>query len=114
MKNNQPPIWKVLACVAVGLFFCSHLCAQIIFAPPINYNGQGSTAIMAADVNGDQKVDLISANGNIPGTLSVWTNDGSGGFVLASSPGVRAHRLLASRARSQNSGCRWQARPISN
>jgi hypothetical protein len=38
-------------------------------------------------VNGDGKVDLISANfgGN---TLTVLTNNGSGGFALAVSPGV--------------------------
>ena len=35
-----------------------------------------------ADVNGDGKLDLISANAN-DNTLSVLTNNGSGGFVLA-------------------------------
>ena len=43
--------------------------------------------VAAADINGDGKPDLISANsqGN---TLVVLTNDGAGGFVLASSPVV--------------------------
>jgi FG-GAP-like repeat/FG-GAP repeat len=47
--------------------------------------------VCAVDVNGDGKLDLISANnyGDVSSsTLSVFTNDGHGGFVLASSPGV--------------------------
>src|SRR5258706_15617971 len=43
-------------------------------------------AVTAADVNGDGKIDLISANSsNLANTLSVLTNNGSGGFVLSSS-----------------------------
>ena len=38
-------------------------------------------------MNGDGKPDLISANINA-NTLTVLTNNGSGGFVIASSPGV--------------------------
>ena len=49
--------------------------------------GGAAYSIVAADVNGDGKVDLISANYN-NNTLSVLTNDGSGGFVLAASPAV--------------------------
>jgi hypothetical protein len=48
-------------------------------------------SVTAADVNADGKVDMISANfrGNFnAGTLTVLTNNGSGGFALASSPGV--------------------------
>ena len=44
-------------------------------------------SVTSADVNGDGKVDLISANQGAD-TLTVLTNNGSGGFVLASSPGV--------------------------
>ena len=44
--------------------------------------GNGPDAVTAADVNGDGKVDLISANGT-DSTLSVLTNNGSGEFVLA-------------------------------
>jgi hypothetical protein len=49
--------------------------------------GNGPWSVCAADVNGDGKLDLISAN-RLSSTLSVLTNDGSGGFVLASSPAV--------------------------
>ena len=43
--------------------------------------------VIAADVNNDGKLDLITAN-YLDGTLTVLTNDGSGGFVLASSPNI--------------------------
>jgi hypothetical protein len=43
--------------------------------------GYGPTCVVAADVNGDGRVDLISANQN-DGTLSVLTNIGNGTFAL--------------------------------
>jgi hypothetical protein len=42
--------------------------------------GNYPTSVTTADVNNDGKVDLICANMN-DSTLSVFTNDGSGGFV---------------------------------
>jgi hypothetical protein len=48
---------------------------------------RGPYYVIAADVNGDGKVDLISANIDAS-NLSVLTNNGSGGFVLASLPAV--------------------------
>lgn len=49
--------------------------------------GNGPCCLTAADVNGDEKVDLICSNygSGFGDTLSVLTNDGSGGFVLANS-----------------------------
>ena len=46
---------------------------------PVGYHPQ---TIIAADVNGEGKTDLICDNA-YANTLSVLTNDGSGGFVLA-------------------------------
>jgi hypothetical protein len=60
-------------------------------AASTNSTGPGAgnvQMVFAADINGDTKPDLISANGNSPGSLSVFTNNGSGGFSLASSNGV--------------------------
>ena len=45
--------------------------------------GSAPYSVTAADVNGDGKVDLISAN-LMGSSLSVLTNNGCGGFVLAS------------------------------
>jgi len=59
--------------------------------------GANPSAIVAADVNGDGNPDVIIANNNNPGTLSVMLNKGfnnafkSYTFALASSPVVGAH-----------------------
>jgi hypothetical protein len=44
-------------------------------------------SVTAADVNGDGRMDLISAN-YASGALSVLTNSGNASFALSSSPGV--------------------------
>ena len=43
--------------------------------------GGGPACVVAADVNGDGKIDLITANQN-DGSLTVLTNDGLGNFTL--------------------------------
>jgi hypothetical protein len=52
--------------------------------------GSGPVSVVAADVNGDGKLDLISAN-VWSSTLSVLTNNGTGGFALAASLNVGTH-----------------------
>ena len=54
----------------------------VIASAPVT--GNGTICVAAVDVNGDGKVDLISAN-MTDSTLSVLTNTGSGGFILAAS-----------------------------
>jgi len=49
--------------------------------------GNAPDSVCAADVNGDGKVDLISANHD-DSTLTVLTNNGSGSFVFASTLGL--------------------------
>jgi len=59
--------------------------------------GANPSAIVVADVNGDGNPDVIIANNNDPGTLSVMLNNGdnngyhSYSFALASSPVVGAY-----------------------
>jgi hypothetical protein len=47
----------------------------------------GPISVTSADVNGDGKPDLISVN-ELGNTLTVLTNDGSGGFLLAATLGT--------------------------
>src|SRR5208283_606527 len=50
------------------------------FATATTYQvGSGPTCVAAVDINGNGKVALVSANVN-DGTLTVLTNNGSGGF----------------------------------
>jgi hypothetical protein len=49
--------------------------------------GQMPWCVIAADINGDSKMDLVSAD-SMAFKLTVFTNNGSGGFAVASSLSV--------------------------
>ena len=68
---------------------------------PVGIHHDGSvgahpSSVTAADLNGDGRLDLISPNLN-SNTLTIFTNDGYGGFVLASELPVErfAHAVTA-------------------
>ena len=81
----------LLSLLVVGLallLFNLDLYAQVSFASAVSYALDSEpTSVAAADVNGDSKVDLITAMFSA-NRVSVLTNTGIGGFVLASSPGI--------------------------
>jgi len=63
--------------------------AQVSFAlsPSPPTVGNTPRTIVVVDVNGDGKPDLLTPNG-VANTVSVMTNNGSGGFALCASPGT--------------------------
>jgi hypothetical protein len=80
---SKNPIMKtILTLIGMCVLGCQ-LQAQVSFdlssSPAV---GLAPVSVAAADVNGDGKVDLISANSQA-NTLTVLTNNGSGGFVLS-------------------------------
>jgi|WetSurMetagenome_2_1015567.scaffolds.fasta_scaffold1236848_1 hypothetical protein len=75
---------KTLQMLVVFCVFSLPAEAQVIFNLSSSPGAGGSdpNAVAAADVNGDGRVDLVSANyyGN---SITVLTNKANGGFVLA-------------------------------
>ena len=70
---------RILPCLALLALSTATAHAQLSFTTNTYNVGNQPYSVVAADVNGDGKLDLISANhgGN---TLTVLTNNGSGGF----------------------------------
>jgi hypothetical protein len=92
----KPRIYPLLI---VGLLAGLHpAMAQVSFAPPVNYAVSAIPSLTAADVNSDGKLDLICADNTASGKLTIYTNNGSGGFALASSPGVGAYPVVIAAA----------------
>ena len=81
------PILTLIVFVVLGFQLQAQVSFTLASSPGV---GNGPNSVVAADVNGDGQMDLISANyyGN---TLSVLTNNGRGDFVLASSPAVGSY-----------------------
>jgi hypothetical protein len=80
ISANYDKTLSVLTNNGSGGFFPCGTCAV----------GNSPGVVTSADINGDDKLDLICAN-RYDNTLSVLTNNGSGGFVLASTPSVGWH-----------------------
>ena len=88
---------SILTSIALCVLGCQ-LPAQVSFVLSSTLSpGTYPQGVTAADVNGDGKVDLISANSN-DNTLSVLTNNGNGGFVLAHTYPVGANPYLVTTA----------------
>jgi hypothetical protein len=101
-RQTRTPL-EILVAVAVLFALVPQLHAQVAFAP-VNYGvgGRPESAI-AADVNGDGKPDLICANA-LDDTLSVLTNNGIGGFVLACTLNVGGYPYSVTAADVNNDG----------
>ena len=71
--------------------------------------GTGPIAVAVADMNGDGRPDLISANYNT-GTLSILTNAGNGQFVLTAAPSAGTYLTPWSwRTSMATAGWTWRA-----
>ena len=78
MKSSIQNLFLILALCA-GIYPAA---AQSFVVSSTNAVGGAPLSVVAADVNGDGHVDLISANES-SNSVSVLTNNGSGGFVLS-------------------------------
>jgi hypothetical protein len=74
-----------MICCTLGA--CSSVNAQEISFSPSAYNVGSGPTVAVADVNGDGRLDLIAAN-STTNTLTVLTNDGTGGFGFNASLNV--------------------------
>ena len=95
----KPIITAIVSCV-----FGFQVHAQVSFTLSSTLSvGQHPIGLVATNVNGDGRVDLICAN-NYDNTLTVLTNNGSGGFVTSGHLSCRYRAVWA-----RGSGCqrRW-------
>ena len=79
--------YRLLALPGLLMIIHQATAQSVNFDPPFSLDvGPAPAYVIAADVNGDGKPDLISANIDFAatnaGTLTVMTNDGRGGFAL--------------------------------
>ena len=83
---KKPFTKKIMKTILTSVALCAlgiQLQAQVSFTlSSTPYPGSYPQGVAAADVNGDGRLELISANSN-DNTLSVLTNNGNGGFVVA-------------------------------
>lgn len=62
----------------------------LVSAGPAIAVGDEPVAIAAADLNDDQKIDLVVANRGVPDTVTILTGDGGGGFSTTATLGGAA------------------------
>lgn len=76
MMKTTPLFWAVVCNLFVAV---SSVTAQGLTFTTNTYSVGSGPQIAVADINGDGRLDLITANINT-NTLTVLTNNGSGGF----------------------------------
>ena len=70
----------------------------LAFVSNTNAVGNGPSSVIAVDIKGDGKLDLVCTDSK-DNTLTVLTNDGSGGFVSNATTACRVLIRPASRRR---------------
>ena len=82
---NKNQKMKTITLSAAAILCCLFTAVNSVTAQSLNFTANtypvgSGPVVTVVDVNGDRRLDLITANGNNTNTLTVLTNNGSGGF----------------------------------